>query len=102
MTITERVPTVLAAGIAPGSAFRRWLAPAAFGFFGLIDLLVLGLYSHKGDATFAFSQPFAKVTVPDLTLPAAVTCYVCGGTSIAAALLVAFLPLSKEIGRAHV
>ncbi len=100
MTITERVPTVLAAGIAPGSAFRRWLAPAAFGFFGLIDLLVLGLYSHKGDATFAFSQPFAKVTVPDLTLPAAVTCYVCGGISIAAALLVAFLPLSKVWRRA--
>ena len=100
MTITERVPTVLAAGIAPGSAFRRWLAPAAFGFFGLIDLLMLGLYSHKGDATFAFSQPFAKVTVPDLTLPAAVTCYVCGGISIAAALLVAFLPLSKVWRRA--
>ena len=51
---------------------------------------MLGLYSHKGDATFAFSQPFAKVTVPDLALPAAVTCYVCGGISIAVALLCAF------------
>ena len=95
MTITERVPTVLAADIAPGSAFRRWLAPATFGFFGLIDIFVLGLFSHKGDATFAFSQPFAKVTVPDLTLPAVVTCYVCGAISIAAALGVAFGSLSK-------
>ena len=100
MTITERVPTVLAAGTAPGSAFRRWLAPATFGFFGLIDIFVLGLFAHKGDATFAFSQPFAKVTVPNLTLPAAVTCYVCGGISIAVALLVAFLPLSKVWRRA--
>ncbi len=100
MTITERVPTVLAAGAAPGSALRRWLAPAAFLFFGLIDMLVLGLFSHKGDATFAFSQPFAKVTVPNLTLPAAVTCYVCGGVSIALAVLRAFLPFSKAWRRA--
>jgi simple sugar transport system permease protein len=102
MTITERVPTVLAAGAAPGSAFRRWLAPAAFGFFGLIDILVLGLYAHKGDATFAFSQPFAKVTVPNLALPAAVTCYVCGAVSIAVALLRAFLPFSKAWRRAAI
>ncbi len=100
MTITERVPTVLAAGAAPGGALRRWLAPAAFLFFGLIDMLVLGLFSHKGDATFAFSQPFAKVTVPNLTLPAAVTCYVCGGVSIALAVLRAFLPFSKAWRRA--
>jgi len=100
MTITERVPTVLAAGSAPGSALRRWLAPAAFLFFGLIDMLVLGLFSHKGDATFAFSQPFAKVAVPNLALPAAVTCYVCGAGSIALALLRAFLPFSKAWRRA--
>jgi simple sugar transport system permease protein len=100
MTITERVPIVLAAGAAPGGALRRWLAPAAFLFFGLIDMLVLGLFSHKGDATFAFSQPFAKVTVPNLTLPAAVTCYVCGGVSIALAVLRAFLPFSKAWRRA--
>ena len=73
---------------APRSApFRRWLAPATFLVFGLIDIFVLGLNSHPGDATFAFSQPFAKVTVPNLTLPAAVTCYVCGAISIALAVL---------------
>jgi simple sugar transport system permease protein len=100
LTITERVPVVLAAGAAPGSAFRRWLAPAAFASFGLIDLLVFGLYSHKADATFAFSQAFAKVTVPNLALPAAVTCYVCGAVSIAVAVLRAFLPFGKAWRRA--
>ena len=54
--------------------------------FGLIDILVLGLQLAPGDATFAFSQPFAKVTVPNLSLPAAVTCYVCGGITIAIAV----------------
>jgi general nucleoside transport system permease protein len=77
------------------STFRRWLAPATFLAFGLIDIFVLGGYSHKGDATFAFSQPFAKVTVPNLSLAAAVTCYVCGAISIAIAVARAFLPLSK-------
>ena len=74
MTITERVPTVLATGAVPGSAFRRWLAPATFALFGLIDIGVLGYFSHSGDATFAFSQPFAKVTVPNLSMAGAVTC----------------------------
>jgi general nucleoside transport system permease protein len=80
------------------STFRRWLAPVTFLAFGLVDVLVLGGYSHKGDATFAFSQPFAKVTVPNLGLPAAVTCYVCGGITIAIAVARAF-PLSKVLRR---
>jgi general nucleoside transport system permease protein len=99
MTITERVPTVLAATAAPGSAFRRWLAPATFLVFGLIDIFVLGLNAHKGDATFAFSQPFAKVTVPNLTLPAAATCYVCGAITIAIAAMRAFVPLNVALRR---
>ena len=81
------------------STFRRWLAPATFLAFGLIEIFVLGGYSHKGDATFAFSQPFAKVTVPNLSLAAAVTCYVCGGISIAIAVARAFLPLGKMLRR---
>ena len=98
MTITERVPTVRAAG-APTSAFRRWLAPATFLVIGLIDIFVLGLNSHKGDATFAFSQEFAKVTVPNLSLPAAATCYVCGAITIAIAAARAFVPLSAALRR---
>ena len=71
MTLADDVPPVdldLAAS-RRSAAFRRWLAPVAFAVFGLVDILVLGLNSHQGDATFAFSQPFAKVTVPNLSLP---------------------------------
>jgi len=99
MTVFERVPTVLAAGAAPASAVRRWLAPATFLVFGLIDIFVLGLNAHKGDATFAFSQEFAKVTVPNLTLPAAATCYVCGAITIAIAAVRAFVPLNTALRR---
>ncbi len=99
MTITERVVSVLAPGDAQGSTFRRWLAPVTFLLFGLIDILVLGYFAHSGDATFAFSQPFAKVTVPNLSLPAAATCYVCGGISVAAGLARAVLPFGKVLRR---
>ena len=100
MTIASEVLTDQAlVAEAPVSPFRRWLAPATFLAFGLIDIFVLGGYSHKGDATFAFSQSFAKVTVPNLSLAAAVTCYVCGGITIAIALARAFLPLSKMLRR---
>ena len=97
MTATKHVPTMLTTAAAPGSAFRRWLAPATFLLFGLIDIFVLGLNAHKGDATFAFSQPFAKVTVPNLTLPAAATCYVSGAITIAIAAVRAFVPLNAAI-----
>ena len=75
---TLAVPGRLQLGVA-----RRWIAPATFVVLGLVDILVFGRYAHHGDATFAFSQPFAKVTVPNLTLPAAATCYVLGAASIA-------------------
>jgi ABC-type uncharacterized transport system permease subunit len=95
MTISERVVTLLEPGVAPVSAFRRWLAPATFLVFGVVDAFVLGAYAHKGDAVFAFSQTFAKVTVPNLSLPATVTCYVCGAISIALAAARAFAPMGK-------
>ncbi len=101
MTVEDRVPPVdldLAAS-PPSAAFRRWLAPAAFAVFGLVDIFVLGLNAHHGDATFAFSQPFAKVTVPNLTLPAAITCYVCGAITLVLAALRAFLPLGTALKR---
>jgi general nucleoside transport system permease protein len=98
MTITERVPAVLTAA-SPGSTLRRWLAPATFLVFGLIDIFVFGLNAHKGDATFAFSQEFAKVTVPNLSLPAAATCYVCGAITIAIAAVRAFVPLNVALRR---
>jgi simple sugar transport system permease protein len=87
VTTTERMPVLLSPDAATGSEWRRWLGPGTFALFGLIDIFVLGRYAHHGDATFAFSQTFAKVTVPNLKLPAATACYVCGGISLALALL---------------
>jgi len=81
---------------------RRMVAAAAFVLFGLIDILGFGLYAHHGDATFAFSQEFAKVTVPDLDLPAAVTAYVCGAISVVAGLLRAFVPLGAVARRVSI
>jgi general nucleoside transport system permease protein len=91
MTIAEHAPVVLAEQAVPVSPWRRWLGPVAFALFGVMDI-VFGLYAHHGDATFAFSQAFAKVSVPNLSLPAAVTCYVCAGITLALAVLRAVLP----------
>jgi len=101
VTIAEQVPPVdldLAAR-PPSSAFRRWLAPVTFAVFGLVNIFVLGLNAHHGDATFAFSQPFAKVTVPNLTLPAAATCYVCGAITLVIAAVRAFVSLNTALRR---
>ena len=93
MTITERVPVVKAEA-APVSPWRRWLGPATFAVFGLVDIFVFGLFAHRGDVTFAFSQPFSKVSVPDFSLPAAETCYACGALTLVLAALRAVLKLS--------
>jgi simple sugar transport system permease protein len=77
------------------SSFRRWLAPVAFLVFGLVNILLLGGYSHHGDAVFAFSASGAKVTIPNLALPARATCYVCGGLTLALAVARAFVPMGK-------
>jgi ABC-type uncharacterized transport system permease subunit len=90
------------AALPPSSAFQRWVAPATFAVFGLVSIFALGLNAHRGDATFAFSQPFAKVTVPNLTLPGDVTCYVCGAIALLLAVLRAFLPVSVALKRAAI
>ena len=38
---------------APVTVNRRLVAAGSFILFGLVDILVFGLFSHKGDATFA-------------------------------------------------
>jgi simple sugar transport system permease protein len=55
----------------------RFAAPVTFAVFGVVDILVFGLHAH-GDATFAFTPQFAKVTVPNLVVPGAATCFVLG------------------------
>ena len=68
---------------APVTVNRRLFAAGSFILFGLIDILVFGLFSHKGDATFALSLPTASVHVPSIHAPAALVCYVLGAASIA-------------------
>ena len=77
----------------------RFAAPVTFAVFALADVLLLGIHA-KGHATFAFTPEFAKVTVPNLTLSAAITCYVCGALTFALAALRLLATLSLvRLGR---
>jgi ABC-type uncharacterized transport system permease subunit len=81
-TATSSKPLpVLVAGDSTRS-LGRYAGPLGLLLIALVDALVLGVYARSGNATFAFSQAFAKVTVPNLSLPAATTCYVCGGITL--------------------
>jgi len=80
---------MLAPGRAGGTGAAAWggrfAAPITYAVFGLIDILVFGLHAH-GDVTFSFTPQFAKVTVPNLTLSAATTAYVCGALTLVLAV----------------
>jgi simple sugar transport system permease protein len=80
---SEKLPVLLPADAGVSRA-RRFAAPITFLAFGLVDILVLG--RAHGSAIFSFTPEFAKVTVPNLTLPAAATCVVCGAVTLALAL----------------
>ena len=94
--------TLAGAARVPAGASRRLLAPAAFAILGLVDILVFGGYAHHGDAVFAFSQPFAKVTVPNLRLPAAETAYALGAATLAIAAVRALTDLGKVARRVSI
>jgi simple sugar transport system permease protein len=87
----ERMTTLAGTVRAPLSRSQRILAPATFIALGLIDILGFAMFAKHGDARFAFSQPFAKVTVPNLALPAATTGYLLGAATIALGLARAVL-----------
>ena len=74
-----------AGGAGAASWGGRFAAPITYAVFGLVDILVLGLRAH-GSATFSFTPQFAKVTVPNLTVPAAATCYLCGALTLVLAV----------------
>jgi general nucleoside transport system permease protein len=84
----ERLPVLLSPGPEGGAGAQRWggrfAAPITYVLFGLVDILVFGAHSH-GSATFSFTPEFAKVSVPNLVLPAAGTAYVCGAVTLALA-----------------
>ncbi|HEY2575091.1 MAG TPA: ABC transporter permease [Streptosporangiaceae bacterium] len=67
---------------APITINRRVLAGGMAIVFGLLDMLVFGLFAHKGDAAFAFALTGAKVNVPTLHVPGGPLCYVLGGISV--------------------
>jgi simple sugar transport system permease protein len=92
--------TALAAPLnAPISLTRRVIAPATLILLGLVCVLGFGMYAKHGDAHFAFSQAFAKVTVPNLDLPARTTCYVLGSLSIAIGVARGLVPMGKLAAR---
>jgi ABC-type uncharacterized transport system permease subunit len=64
---------------------RRALAAGALALFGLVDVLIFGLFAHKGDAAFALSLTGAKVAVPTIRVPAGPLAYILGAASLAIA-----------------
>ena len=71
------------AGAPLATVNRRLVAAGTFVLFGLIDILLFGLFAHSGDATFALALPTASVQVPSIHAPAAPVCYVLGAASVA-------------------
>ena len=86
----ERLPVLLSPGPRRDTAAERFggrfAAPVTYAVFGLLNILVFGAHAH-GDATLSFTPEFAKVSVPNLSLAAAATCYACGLVSIALAVV---------------
>jgi general nucleoside transport system permease protein len=95
----ERVTTISAAVRAPLTADRRYAAAVTFVLLGLIDICVLGLFSHHGDVAFALALPGAKVKVPTVHVPGAAACFVLGGISIGLGALRAAADLPGQGGR---
>jgi general nucleoside transport system permease protein len=83
----------------PQAINRRMVAAVTFAVFGLVNIFVLGHFSHAGDATFALSLLGASVTVPPLRLPAASVCYALGAATLVLAALRATVDLGKAARR---
>jgi simple sugar transport system permease protein len=77
----ERVTTLATEIRAPAATNRRMLAAGAFIAFGLVDILIFGLFSHRGEAAFALSLTGASVTVPTIHAPGYLA-YILGVASI--------------------
>ena len=79
---------------APLTANRRYAAAMSFGVLGLIDLLVLGLLAHPGDAAFTLSQGGSGIQIPVIRVPAAPVCFALGAVCIGMGVLRATTELS--------
>ncbi|HEY0934651.1 MAG TPA: ABC transporter permease, partial [Trebonia sp.] len=93
-----RLPVLLPPRPGAASAAASWggrfAAPVTYAVFGLIDILVFGIRAH-GNATFGFTPEFAKISVPNLVVPAAGTAFFCGAVS----LLLAGVRTASVLGR---
>jgi general nucleoside transport system permease protein len=75
--------TVTASISLRASESRRLLAAGTFILLGLIDIVIFGLFSHPGHATFELSNSGSGVQIPAVHVPAALICYVVGAISVA-------------------
>ena len=80
----------------PQADARRYLAAGTFVLLGLFDILLFGLFAHRGDAVFALSLPGSGIHVPSIRVPGAKACYVFGAISIAAGVLRGTTDLSRR------
>ncbi len=62
---------------------RRQLAAGTFILLGAVDILLFGLFSEAGDASFELSISGSGVQIPPIHVPAALVCYIVGGISVA-------------------
>jgi ABC-type uncharacterized transport system permease subunit len=64
------------------SESRRQLAAGMFILLGVADIIVFGLFSQSGDATFQLSNTGSGVQIPNIAVPAALVCYIVGAISV--------------------
>ena len=62
---------------------RRLLAAGTFILLGAVDILIFGLFSHAGDASFELSTSGSGVQIQAVHVPAAAVCYAVGAISVA-------------------
>jgi general nucleoside transport system permease protein len=75
--------TVTASISLRASESRRLLAAGTFILLGLIDIVIFGLFSQAGDASFELSISGSGVQIPTVHVPAAAVCYAVGVISVA-------------------
>ena len=84
---------------APGAVGRKYLAAGTFVGLGLVNILIFGLFAHRGDAVFGLSLAGEGIQVPSIRVPAALLCYVLGAICIGLGILRATTPMSGRANR---
>jgi len=95
----ERVTAMAAAVRVPLTTNRRYLAAGTFIMFGVIDIVLFGLFAEKTNAVFELSIPGAGTKIPSIHAPAAQVCYVLGAISVGLGVTRATVELSNRAKR---